>query len=145
MNTLYYGDNLNILRRYIKDESVDLIYLDPPFNSNRNYNVLFKDESGVEADSQIMAFEDTWHWSGAAKTYHELLLEGDKVSEMLQAFHSFIGNNQMMAYLVMMAVRLKSFTASSKDGQSLPPLRSYRESLSEDSARHDFWCRTFLK
>ena len=51
MNTLYYGDNLNILRRYIKDESVDLIYLDPPFNSNRNYNVLFKDESGIEADS----------------------------------------------------------------------------------------------
>src|SRR5256714_41878 len=106
-NTLYYGDNLNILRRYIKDESVDLIYLDPPFNSNRNYNVLFKDESGVEADSQITAFEDTWHWAGAAKTYHELILEGDKVSEMLQAFYGFIGTNQMMAYLVMMAVRLK--------------------------------------
>ena len=107
MNTLYYGDNLNILRRYIKDESVDLVYLDPPFNSNRNYNVLFKDESGVEADSQITAFEDTWHWAGAAKTYHELILEGDKVSEMLQAFYGFIGTNQMMAYLVMMAVRLK--------------------------------------
>jgi site-specific DNA-methyltransferase (adenine-specific) len=59
MNTLYYGDNLKILREYIKDESVDLIYLDPPFNSNRSYNVLFKDESGVEADSQITAFEDT--------------------------------------------------------------------------------------
>ena len=107
MNTLFYGDNLNILRRYIRDESVDLVYLDPPFNSNRNYNVLFKDESGMEADSQIMAFEDTWHWKGAASTYHDLLLEGDKVSEMLQAFHSFIGENQMMAYLVMMAVRLK--------------------------------------
>lgn len=50
MNTLYYGDNLNILREYIKDESVDLIYLDPPFNSNRNYNVLFKNESGSEAE-----------------------------------------------------------------------------------------------
>ena len=107
MNTLYYGDNLNILRRYIKDESVDLIYLDPPFNSNRNYNVLFKDESGAEADSQIMAFEDTWHWAGAARTYNELILEGDKVAEMLQAFYGFIGTNQMMAYLVMMAVRLK--------------------------------------
>ncbi len=57
MNTLYYGDNLNILKRYIGTESVDLVYLDPPFNSNRNYNVLFKDESGLEADSQIMAFE----------------------------------------------------------------------------------------
>ena len=107
MNTLYYGDNLNILRRYIKDETVDLVYLDPPFNSNRNYNVLFKDESGVEADSQITAFEDTWHWAGAAEPYHKLILEGDKVSEMLQAFYGFIGTNQMMAYLVMMAVRLK--------------------------------------
>ncbi len=61
MNTLYYGDNLNILRDYIKDESVDLIYLDPPFNSNRNYNVLFKDESGTDSQSQITAFEDTWN------------------------------------------------------------------------------------
>ena len=108
MNTLYYGDNLNILRRYIKDESVDLIYLDPPFNSNRNYNVLFKDESGAEADSQIMAFEDTWHWAGAARTYNELILEGDKVAEMLQAFYGFIGTNQMMAYLVMMASRRRT-------------------------------------
>ena len=107
MNTLYYGDNLNILRRYIKDVSVDLVYLDPPFNSNRNYNVLFKDESGLEADSQIMAFEDTWHWKGAASTYDDLIMTGDKVSEMLQAFRSFIGENQMMAYLIMMAVRLK--------------------------------------
>ena len=59
MNTLYYGDNLKILREYIKDETVDLIYLDPPFNSNRNYNVLFRSESGSEAESQITAFEDT--------------------------------------------------------------------------------------
>ena len=73
MNTLYYGDNLKILRDYIKDESVDLIYLDPPFNSNRNYNVLFKDESGVEGDAQIHAFEDTWHWNQPAQdTYYEL-------------------------------------------------------------------------
>lgn len=109
MNTLYYGDNLKILQRreYFPDACVDLVYLDPPFNSNRNYNVLFKDESGLEADSQIMAFEDTWHWKGAAATYDDLILEGDKVSEMLQAFRSFIGENQMMAYLVMMAVRLK--------------------------------------
>jgi site-specific DNA-methyltransferase (adenine-specific) len=60
MNTLYYGDNLKILRDYIRDESVDLIYLDPPFTSNCNYRVLFKDESGTEADSQIHAFENTW-------------------------------------------------------------------------------------
>ena len=74
MNTLYYGDNLKILRDYIKDESVDLIYLDPPFNSNRNYNVLFKDESGTEADSRDNAFEDTWHWNQQAEeTYRELI------------------------------------------------------------------------
>ncbi len=105
VNTLYYGDNLNIVRRYIRDESVDLVYLDPPFNSNRNFSVLFKDANGLEADSQIMGFEDTWHWKGAASTYDDLILDGDKVSEMLHAFRSFIGENQMMAYLVM-AVRL---------------------------------------
>ena len=71
--------------------------------------MLFKDESGIEAPSQITAFEDTWHWhtGDTAETYHRLIMEGDKVSEMLQAFHSFIGQNQMMAYLVMMAARLK--------------------------------------
>ncbi len=107
-NTLYYGDNLNILREYIKDESVDLIYLDPPFNSSRNYNVLFKDESGVESESQITAFEDTWHWDiGTEQIYNELVTEGsEKVSSMISALRQFIGTNQMMAYLVMMAVRL---------------------------------------
>ncbi len=113
MNTLYYGDNLKILREHIATESVDLIYLDPPFNSNRNYNVLFKNESGVEADSQIKAFDDTWHWNRAAElTYNELVNEPDDVGRMIEAFRGFIvgqGNygNQMMAYLVMMAVRLK--------------------------------------
>ncbi len=92
MNTLYYGDNLKILREYIKDETVDLCYLDPPFNSNRNYNVLFKDESGKEADAQITAFEDTWHWSPSAeKTYHELLMQADDVSKMIEAFRGFVG------------------------------------------------------
>ena len=63
-NTLYYGDNLDILREHIADESVDLIYLDPPFNSNRSYNVLFKEAGGAAADAQIKAFDDTWHWDG---------------------------------------------------------------------------------
>lgn len=108
MNTLYYGDNLNILREHIADKSVDLIYLDPPFNSNRNYNVLFKNESGTESESQITAFEDTWHWNQQAEqTYHELINEPDQVGRMIEAFRSFIGQNQMMAYLTMMAVRLK--------------------------------------
>ncbi|MFN0279287.1 MAG: DNA methyltransferase [Pyrinomonadaceae bacterium] len=108
MNTLYYGDNLKILRDYIKDESVDLVYLDPPFNSNRNYNVLFRNESGTDSESQITAFEDTWHWNLAAEqTYSELINEPDQVGRMIESFRQFIGNNQMMAYLVMMAVRLK--------------------------------------
>ncbi len=107
-NTLYYGDNLDILRDYIPSESVDLVYLDPPFNSNRNYNVLFKDEKGKEAEAQITAFEDTWHWNQAAeRTYHELVTEApERVATMIGAMRQFIGTNQMMAYLVMMAARL---------------------------------------
>jgi site-specific DNA-methyltransferase (adenine-specific) len=70
MNTLYYGDNLKVLREHIADASVDLIYLDPPFNSNRSYNVLFKDESGNSSDAQIAAFDDSWHWGETAeRTY----------------------------------------------------------------------------
>lgn len=107
-NTLFYGDNFAILREYIEDESVDLIYLDPPFNSKRTYNVLFKDESGHESEAQIAAFDDTWHWdSTAEETYHELITETpDGVSRMIGALREFVGTNQMMAYLVMMAIRL---------------------------------------
>jgi site-specific DNA-methyltransferase (adenine-specific) len=61
-NQLYYGDNLDVLRHYVKDESVDLIYLDPPFNSHQDYNVLFAEKDGTRSASQIMAFEDTWEW-----------------------------------------------------------------------------------
>lgn len=107
MNTLYYGDNLKILRDHIARESVDLIYLDPPFNSNRNYNILFKDESGKEAEAQITAFEDTWHWSRQTEeTFHELIAQSSPVGLMIGALRKSIGTNQMMAYLVMMAARL---------------------------------------
>ncbi|MCB0052040.1 MAG: site-specific DNA-methyltransferase, partial [Caldilineaceae bacterium] len=107
-NTLYYGDNLAILRDYIADESVDLIYLDPPFNSARSYNVLFKHESGDAAEAQVKAFDDTWHWGQEAEhTYHELVTKGlPPVADMIGAMRQFIGDNQMMAYLVMMAARL---------------------------------------
>ncbi len=107
-NTLFYGDNLFILREYIPSDSVDLIYLDPPFNSSRNYNVLFKDEHGTESEAQIEAFEDTWHWNLEAEhTYTELLTEApDHIAKMIESLHGFIGTNQMMAYLVMMAARL---------------------------------------
>jgi len=93
MNTLYYGDNLNILRDYIKDESVDLIYLDPPFNSNRNYNVLFKNEAGSESESQITAFEDTWHWNlQAEQTYTALIKKPDRAGfDWDRAFHDVGG------------------------------------------------------
>ena len=107
-NTLFYGDNLYILRDRIPNESVDLIYLDPPFNSNRTYNVLFKQESGADSEAQIAAFEDTWHWDrAAAATYQELVTQApDNVSKMIGALYGFLGTSQMMAYLVMMAARL---------------------------------------
>lgn len=107
-NTLYYGDNLDILRRFIADESIDLIYLDPPFNSNRSYNVLFKDESGAGSDAQITAFDDAWHWGETAeRTYQEIIQNAPlNVAKMMDAMRQFIGSNQMMAYLVMMAARL---------------------------------------
>ncbi len=107
-NTLFYGDNLIILREHIPSESVDLIYLDPPFNSSRSYNVLFKDEHGTESEAQITAFEDTWHWNLEAEhTYTELLTEApNHIAKMIESLHEYIGANQMMAYLVMMTARL---------------------------------------
>ncbi|MCS6870861.1 MAG: DNA methyltransferase [Anaerolineae bacterium] len=109
-NTLYCGDNLEILREYIPDESVDLIYLDPPFNSNRDYNVLFREESGEESEAQVVAFKDTWHWDKTANaTYHELLTSQrvpERVSRLIGALHDILGTNQMLAYLVMMTARL---------------------------------------
>jgi len=109
-NTMYYGDNLEILRNpdYFPNECVDLIYLDPPFNSNRNYNVLFKAESGADSEAQITAFEDTWHWGETAlATYFDLVRDAPaQVSTAIKALMDLIGHNQMMAYLVMMAARL---------------------------------------
>jgi len=106
-NLLYYGDNLDILRRYVKDESVDLIYLDPPFKSNQDYNVLFKERNGKQSAAQIHAFEDTWQWDeAAALAYKEVVEAGGKVSQAMQAFHTYLGPNDMLAYLAMMAPRL---------------------------------------
>lgn len=108
MGALYFGDNLNILREYIKDESIDLIYLDPPFNSKRAYNLLFKTVKGLESDAQITAFDDTWHWGEQAeREFSELLhLSNTDVSEMIQSLRRFLKESDMMAYLVMMANRL---------------------------------------
>jgi DNA modification methylase len=108
MKKLFYGDNLQILREQIADESVDLIYLDPPFNSKRDYNLLFKTPKGHESDAQITAFEDTWRWGPqAADEFRQLeQSRNTDVAEMMRALRAFIGENDMMAYLTMMANRL---------------------------------------
>ena len=105
---LYYGDNLKVLRENIKDESVDLIYLDPPFNSQANYNVLFRAPTGEQSHAQIEAFEDTWHWGDSAEhAFDEVMKSGNTdAAELLRAMRSFLKENDMMAYVAMMSVRL---------------------------------------
>ncbi len=107
-NRLYFGDNLDILRQYVPDESVDLIYLDPPFNSNATYNILFRERSGEESAAQITAFEDTWHWGWESETaFQEVVTRWPgKVGSLLTALRQFLGQNDMMAYLTMMAQRM---------------------------------------
>ena len=110
-NTLYYGDNLEILREHVPDESVDLVYLDPPFNSNASYNVLFREQTGEESPAQIKAFTDTWEWTQESqRTFEQEIMLNPaapaNVREMVNAFRQFIGSNAMMAYLVMMTPRL---------------------------------------
>jgi len=107
INKLYYGDNLDVLRRYVRDESVDLIYLDPPFNSRQDYNVLFAEKDGSQSSSQIRAFEDTWEWNlDAERAYKETVEQGGRVAQALIAFRTFLGGSDMLAYLAMMAPRL---------------------------------------
>lgn len=108
VNTLYYGDNLTVLRNDIPPESVDLIYLDPPFNSQANYNVLFRSPAGERSQAQIEAFLDTWYWNDSAEqAFDQVMHSGNAdAAEMLRAMRSFLKENDMMAYLTMMAVRL---------------------------------------
>jgi site-specific DNA-methyltransferase (adenine-specific) len=105
-NTLYYGDNLEVMRKYLPDECIDLVYLDPPFNSNRDYNLLFREQSGEPAQGQIKAFTDTWQWSERA--YDEFCQTCPKPAlvELVQGFVRTLGRNDLTAYLVMMAPRL---------------------------------------
>ena len=107
-NRLYFGDNLHVLREHVADASVDLAYLDPPFNSKRDYNLLFKTPKGHESDAQITAFEDSWHWGEQAeREFAEILRSPNTdVAELMPALRAFLGENDMMAYLVMMANRL---------------------------------------
>jgi site-specific DNA-methyltransferase (adenine-specific) len=108
MNSLYYGDNLAVLRESIATESVDLVYLDPPFNSQATYNLLFKSPTGAGSQAQIEAFEDTWHWGNEAEdAFDQVIRSGNTdAADLLRALRSFLGENDMMAYLAMMAVRL---------------------------------------
>lgn len=111
---LYYGDNLDILRDHFESASVDLVYLDPPFNSNSDYNVIFKDESGRNSDAQLLAFEDTWHWGPSTAEHFAYLTNTamhkgrvpSEVTAVIGALRQGIGTNQMLAYLVEMTVRL---------------------------------------
>jgi site-specific DNA-methyltransferase (adenine-specific) len=107
-NKLFFGDNLYILREQVADESVDLIYLDPPFNSAANYNVLFQEKSGEQSAAQITAFEDTWKWTQEAETtYHETVTNApERVVKIMEALRGFLGTSDMMAYLTMMTPRL---------------------------------------
>ena len=108
-NQLFFGDNLEILRSgRIPVESVDLIYLDPPFNSNATYNILFAEKSGEKSAAQITAFEDTWHWGPEAAADFDDVVRGDRpqLAALLRAIKEFLGQNAMMAYLARMAVRL---------------------------------------
>ncbi len=107
MNTLYYGDNLDVLSQRIEPESIDLIYLDPPFNSKAQYNAIFKTPSGTAAQSQAEAFIDTWSWGPeAARAYDMVLASGSGSARILKALRDCLGQSDLMAYLAMMAVRL---------------------------------------
>jgi site-specific DNA-methyltransferase (adenine-specific) len=121
LNKLFYGDNLDVLRQSITSDSVDLVYLDPPFNSQADYNVLFKAHSGQSSEAQIEAFEDTWHWNQSAERAFDDVMKGGNsdVAEMLRALRAFLKENDMMAYLTMMAVRLLELHRVLKSSGSL--------------------------
>jgi DNA modification methylase len=119
-NQLYYGDNLAVLRDYIPSNSVDLIYLDPPFNSRQDYNVLFAEKDGARSASQITAFKDTWEWNEeAARSYEEVVEAGGRVAEAMRAFRTLLGGSDMLAYLAMMAQRLAELRRVLKDTGSI--------------------------
>jgi hypothetical protein len=130
-NKLFYGDNLDVLREHIADESVDLVYLDPPFNSNAGYNVLFKAASGASAEASIEAFDDTWTWGDSAKDALLDIASGTNrpLQVMMEAMRSAIGENPLMAYLAMMAVRLVELHRVLRPTGSLRPPRHFEDRL----------------
>lgn len=120
MNTLYFGDNLDVLRKYVKDQTVDLVYLDPPFNSDATYSVIFKDGAGIGSDAQAEAFKDTWSWGpSAAEAYDDLMRGRGDLAVLMQALRVCLGQSGRMAYLSMMAVRLVELRRVLKETGSL--------------------------
>jgi adenine specific DNA methylase Mod len=119
-NLLFYGDNLDVLRRHIPDESVGLVYLDPPFKSNQDYNVLFAAKDGTQAAAQIQAFEDTWQWDqAAAAAYEETVEAGGTIAQAMLAMRTLLGHSDMLAYLAMMAPRLAELRRALKPSGSI--------------------------
>jgi site-specific DNA-methyltransferase (adenine-specific) len=119
-NQLFYGDNLAVLPDYIADQSVDLIYLDPPFNSRQDYNVLFAEKDGARSASQITAFKDTWEWNEESSLAYEQVVEaGGRVAEAMRAFRTLLGGTDMLAYLAMMAPRLVELRRVLKESGSI--------------------------
>lgn len=143
MNRLFFGDNLDVLRNHVKDESVDLIYLDPPFNSNATYNVLFKESGGNPSDAQAEAFRDTWGWGeNAATAYDEVIRTGGHTAELLRAFRSWLGDSSLLAYLAMMTVRLGELERVLKPTGSIflhcdPTASHYLKLLLDSIFKHD--------
>ena len=144
-NTLFYGDNLQVLRDHVPAESVDLVYLDPPFNSNASYNVLFRERTGEESPAQIKAFTDTWEWTQETERTYELdIIQNpavpSAVKDMISAFRQFIGRNAMMAYLVMMAPSLGGTAPRPETHrQPVPALRSDGQPLLEAAFGCGIW------
>ncbi|GEM_PF-3194535 len=120
-NVLYYGNNLKVLRVYIPDNSIDLICIDPPFNSNAGYNIIFKEPVGDSSKAQITAFEDSWHWTEETERIFQDIVNNSpaEVVEMMRAFLRFVGRNDIMAYLTMMCIRLVELRRVLKDTGSI--------------------------
>jgi site-specific DNA-methyltransferase (adenine-specific) len=119
-NRLYFGDNLDVLREYVDDESVDLIYLDPPFNSQAHYNVLFQSPKDDKESAQARAFRDTWTWlKDAQDSYREIMESGGNTARFIDSLKTALRESDMMAYLVMMAIRLEELHRKLKPTGSL--------------------------
>jgi DNA modification methylase len=107
LNQLFYGDNLGVLREHFRDKSADLVYLDPPFNSEATYNILYREPTGEQSKAQVEAFVDTWHWNDSAEqAFDEVIRSSTDAAELMRAVRAVLRESDLMAYLTMMAVRL---------------------------------------